>query len=353
MANLRYAAYRAALEATYFSGVHHALRPLFGGVGAILTLHRVLPAREGAFQPNAFLEIEASFLDRLIGHLRGRGLEIVSMDEMWRRLVEKDFSRRFVALTFDDGYRDNLEFAWPVLRRHEVPFTLYVATSFPDRLGELWWVALEQVIAKTDRLVVEMGGATRFIACGNAGAKRKAFEEVYWWLRSMKTEDELRRAVRDICARYAVDIKTPCGELCMDWAEIGRMAEDPLCTIGAHTVNHVFLNKVSAAAVRTEMMRSAEVIEAALGKRPEHFAYPYGEPRSVGPREFRIAAELGFKTAVTTRQNVVKPSHRETLTALPRISVNGKFQSTRYIDVLLSGLPFAVRRKPREVETAA
>jgi peptidoglycan/xylan/chitin deacetylase (PgdA/CDA1 family) len=344
MAGLRYAAYRAAFEAAYFTGVHHALRPVFGGVGAILTLHRVLPARSDAFQPNYLLEIETSFLDQLLGHLRARKLELVSMDEVRRRLVERDFSRRFVALTFDDGYRDNLEFAWPVLRKHEVPFALFIATSFPDRLGELWWVALEQVIAKSDRLAVEMDGKSRFFNCGDTQGKREAFEEIYWWLRSQSTYDDLLRAIRDLSARYGVDLKSPCRELCMDWAEIGRMAEDPLCTIGAHTISHPILSKVSADVVRTEMKRSAEIIEAALGRKPEHFAYPYGEPRSAGTREFKLAEEAGFATAVTTRPDVLKPAHRNTLTALPRISVNGNFQATRFIDVLLSGLPFAIRR---------
>lgn len=131
----------------------------------------------------------------------------------------------------------------------------------------------------------------------------------------------------------------------MDWAEIGRMAEYPLCTIGAHTINHIFLRKVSADTARTEMKRSAEVIEAALGKKIEHLAYPYGEARSVGPRDFKIAGELGFKTAVTTRPDVLRPSSRDSLMSLPRISVNGNFQATRYVDVLLSGVPSAVRGK--------
>jgi peptidoglycan/xylan/chitin deacetylase (PgdA/CDA1 family) len=344
MAGLRYAAYRTALESMYFSGAHRMLRPVFGGVGAILTFHRVQPPIATSFQPNELLEVGVEFLDRLLGHLRGQGLDLISMDEVRRRLVEQDFSRKFVAITFDDGYRDNMQHAWPILQRHEAPFALYIATSFPDRLGELWWVALERVVAKVDRIAVEMNGDTRFISCVGTSAKRKAFEEIYWWLRGMKDETELRRAVRDLCARYGVDIKSPCNELCMDWPEIARMAEDPLCTIGAHTINHVFLNKVSADTARAEMARSAEIIEAALGKRPVHFAYPYGEVRSVGEREFKIAAELGFATAVTTTPSVLQPRHRETLMALPRISVNGEFQSLRYVDVLLSGLPFALRR---------
>ena len=79
---------------------------------------------------------------------------------------------------------------------------------------------------------------------------------------------------------------------------------------------------------------SRAVIEAALGKRPEHLAYPVGDPASAGPREFRIAAELGFKTAVTTRPGVLFKAHLDHLTALPRIPVSGELQQQRYLKVL-------------------
>jgi len=345
MANLRYAAYRAGLESLYFSGAHFVLRPVFSGVGAIFTLHHVRPPREDAFQPNRILEIEAEFLDQIIARLRRRKLDIVSLDEVWRRLTERDFSRRFVAFTFDDGYRDNLEYAWPVLKKHGVPYAIYIATSFPDRLGELWWVALERVIAKSERMAVEVRGSTRFFNCPDATAKRRTFEEIYWWLRMIDDDAELRQVVRDLCNRYGVDPMAPCGELCMNWNEISRMAEDPLCTIGAHTINHVFLTKLSESAARMEMKRSADVIEAALGKRPAHFAYPYGDLSAAAAREYALAKDLGFKTAVTTRPGVLTRKHSERLTALPRISLNGNFQAVRYVDVLLSGAPFALSRR--------
>ena len=91
----------------------------------------------------------------------------------------------------------------------------------------------------------------------------------------------------------------------MDWPEIAALAADPLVTIGAHTVNHPMLAKLPEKAVRAEMDLSRSVIEAALGTRPAHLSYPYGDPDSAGPREFTIAAELGFKTAVTTRPGVL------------------------------------------------
>ncbi|MCC6947569.1 MAG: polysaccharide deacetylase family protein [Bradyrhizobiaceae bacterium] len=352
MPNLRYAIYRAGLETLYFSGAHRALRPIFGGVGSIFTLHHVRPGRPGRFQPNRFLEIEAEFLERMILRLRARGIELVSMDEVHRRLVERDFARYFVAFTLDDGYLDNYEQAWPVFKRQRVPFTLYVATSFPDKLGELWWLVLERVVARNDRIVVEMEGQPRFFNCASVSGKRQAFGEIYQWLRGLSGEAELRRAIRDLAARYGIDMNVPCRELCMTWAQIAEMAEDPLCTIGAHTINHVALRRETADVARTEMKRSADVIESTLGKRPEHFAYPYGGANAAGVREFALARELGFKTAVTTRAGALLAGHREHLTALPRISINGEFQALRYIDVLVSGLPFVLAGTGGRVEAA-
>jgi len=139
----------------------------------------------------------------------------------------------------------------------------------------------------------------------------------------------------------------------MTWEEIGEVARDPLATIGAHTVNHVMLKKAAAdEAVRNEMQLSAATIEAALGKRPAHFSYPVGDRTSAGPREFRIAAEVGFKTAVTTRPGVLFPEHAAHLTALPRISLNGEYQRLRYVRVLLSGSATAMWNGLRGLEAA-
>jgi peptidoglycan/xylan/chitin deacetylase (PgdA/CDA1 family) len=344
---------RTGLETLYFSGMHHLMRPLVGGVGAILTLHHVRPPRPESFQPNRLLEITPLFLERLLRRLSRARIDVVSLDEMHRRFISGDFKRRFVCITFDDGYKDLARWAYPLLKKYELPFALYIPTSFPDRLGELWWVALEAVIAQNSRIGTVINGEDRFFECGSVGEKRELYDAVYGYLRSMKTEDELRKFVRDLCATYRVDIAAFCRDLCMDWQEIAELAADPLVTIGAHTVNHMMLKKVaSESSVRAEMEMSRSVLEAALGRRPEHLAYPVGDPTSAGPREFRIAAELGFKTATTTRPGVLFKVHREHLTALPRISVNGEFQQQRYLKVLMSGAATAMWNRFRRVNAA-
>jgi len=352
LAGLKKAVLRGGFELLYFTGAHRLLQPLLGGVGAILTLHHVRPPRPEAFQPNRLLEVSPEFLDDVLASLRRAEVDIVSLDEMQRRLIECDFRRRFVCLTFDDGYRDNLRYALPVLRRHNAPFTLYIPTSFPDRMGELWWLTLERVIARQTRVALEMDGADQRYDCDSTEAKYELFEHIYWWLRSLEDEDALRRAVRELGVRYQVDDKAICAELCMDWSEIAEIAADPLATIGAHTVNHVMLRKSDDEAARREMLNSAAVIEAALGKRPAHFSYPVGDRTSAGPREFRIAAELGFKTAVTTRPGALFPEHAQHFTALPRLSLNGEYQQPRYAKVLISGTATAIWNRFRRVDAA-
>jgi peptidoglycan/xylan/chitin deacetylase (PgdA/CDA1 family) len=278
------------MEALYFSGAHALLRPVLGGVGAILMLHHVRPGRSDRFQPNRLLEVTPSYFEDVIRKIRRSRTDIVSLDEMHRRMTERDFGRRFVCITFDDGYRDVLHYACPILKRNQAPFAIYVATSFADRVGELWWLVLEAVIAQNNLVGARIEGRDYWFEARNVQEKRAVFDHIYGCLRRMKTEEELRHVVREMASRHRVDIRSFCRDLCMDWQELAELARDPLVTIGAHTVNHPMLAKVSEEAVHAELDNSRAVIEAAIGVRPQHFAYPVGDHTAAGPREFRIAA---------------------------------------------------------------
>ena len=278
MAGLKPTIIRGGLESLYFTGAHLVLRPLFGGVGAILTLHHVRPPRPDRFQPNRLLEVTPRFLTGVVKDIRRSGRDIVSLDEMHRRLTEGDFARRFVCLTFDDGYRDTMQWAYPILKEAAAPFAVYVPTSFPDRLGELWWLVLEAVIARNNRVGLVIDGRDRMFECGGVAEKRALYDELYWWLRGQPSEAEMHTIVRSLAAFYHVDVAAFCDDLCMTWPELAGLAADPLVTIGAHTVNHPMLAKLPKETARAEMELSASVIEAALAVRPQHLSYPVWRP---------------------------------------------------------------------------
>jgi peptidoglycan/xylan/chitin deacetylase (PgdA/CDA1 family) len=343
---------RTGLETLYFSGAHLLMRPFCAGVGSILMLHHVRPPRADEFQPNRLLEVAPDFLSQTVAWLRDQDIDIVSLDEMHRRLTERDFGRRFVCITLDDGYLDNKVWAYPIFKRHDAPFTIFVPTSFPERAGKLWWLALELVIARNDEIVCRIDGPDETFVCPTARLKSEVYHRIYWRLRELADEDDIHARVDTLAARYGVDMRPLRDELCMDWNEIRELASDPLVTIGAHTVNHVMLAKASDAAARTELEIGREAIEAQLGRPVRHLAYPYGGRDIVGTREFRLAAELGYKTAVTTRPGVLFPEHRDQLMALPRISLNGQYQHRRHLKVLMSGAATALANGFRRIDAA-
>jgi peptidoglycan/xylan/chitin deacetylase (PgdA/CDA1 family) len=343
---------RTGLEALYFSGAHLLMRPFTAGVGSILMLHHVRPARTDAFQPNRLLEVTPEFLDQTLGWLRAQDIDIIPLDELHRRFKVGDFDRRFVCITFDDGYRDNKEFAYPILKRHSAPFCVYVPTSFPERAGKLWWLALEYAVARNEAITVRLGGQDQTFACATPRQKDETYKRIYWTLREVTDEADLHAVVDDIAARYRIDMAPVCDRLCMTWDEVRTLAADPLVTIGAHTINHVMLAKTDEATARTELKVGRDALEAWLGRPVHHLAYPYGGRDVVQQREFRLAAELGFRTAVTTRPGVLFPEHGDQLLALPRLSLNGQYQEKRHLKVLVSGAATALANGFRRVDAA-
>lgn len=350
MADFRFSAFRAGLETLYFTGAHHLLKPVFGGKGAVLLMHHVRPPERRKFAPNSLLEVTPAYLEAVIERVRVQGFDIVSMDEVKTRLTDPD-ARPFVAFTFDDGYRDNVDHALPILKKHGVPFAVYVSTSFAEHRGELWWLVLEQTIRSQRAVTAHIAGKLVHFDCSTVALKAEAYNEIYWWLRALP-ETELRAFVRDLAARHGIDFRDICKRLCLSWKELQALAQDPLATIGAHTVNHLMLAKYPIEVAREEMLRSRVILEEKLGRPARHFAYPVGDPTSAGPREFDLARELGFETAVTTRPGLLYREHDQHLMALPRVSLNGHFQSVRYLDVLLSGAPFALFNRFKKVNAA-
>jgi peptidoglycan/xylan/chitin deacetylase (PgdA/CDA1 family) len=343
---------RAGLGALYFTGAHYLLRPIFSGVGAIFMLHHVRPRRDAEFQPNRHLEVAPEFLRAMLTHLRSDGVDIVTMDEVHQRLTERKFTRRFACFTLDDGYRDNRDFALPVLRDFDAPFTVYVASDFAQGTGRLWWIALEMVIAKTSAIEVAIGGAAVRLDTSTPAAKQAAFDRLHDWLRALPGEHDIQREIGALCARHGVDETAICRDLCMSWDELKPFSENPLISIGAHTITHCNLARQTAEIASHEMAISRARIEKILQRPVLHLAYPYGDKIAAGAREFALARAAGFKTAVTTRPGMVFPESADHLTALPRVSLNGNYQDERIFPVLTSGAATAMWNGFRRIDAA-
>lgn len=329
------------------SGLHRLAMPVTGGAGAILMFHRVRPSQPRDFAPNLLLEITPDFLDAVISRVKDLGFAIVDLDTALTMIAEKS-GQRFAVLTFDDGYKDTRDVALPILEKHAVPFTMYVTTGFAERTGRLWWVELEEAIARLPHIHTAIGERLFDFPAKSVTEKNAAFATLYHALTD-GSEEDLLAVIGELARQAGIDPLSIPEELCLDWAGIEEVARHELCTVGVHTLSHPRLGKLNDADMRRELADSRLKIEAHIGKEAAHLAYPVGNPVAAGTREFEAAAELGFKSAVTTRPGMIFPAHDTRRTALPRLSINGNYQSLDFVEILLSGAPFALWNKGRLV----
>ncbi|MDQ8726112.1 polysaccharide deacetylase family protein [Bradyrhizobium sp. LHD-71] len=346
MSTLKRALARLGLELGYFTGIARILARRTGGLGVVLRFERVRPRVSGGFQPLRAHEVTPEFLDRTLLALKRWKFDVVSIDDVIERLRHPaTHRRRFVCLTFDGGYRDFLDHAYPVLARHQVPFTLYVPASFPDGLGELWWLALEQVIAQHDRIGLVIDGVERRFDCSRRREKREVYGVLHNWLRSLPAA-ERSIAIRDLCARYGVDLKAVSRDAVMTWPELSALSSDPRVTIGSATLNYPLLSRTLNDAAERELKLGRAVVEAAIGRSAPHVAYPFGDSRAFGRRHVLIATQLDFASAVTAEPGVIVANGQTGVMSMPRMTWDGRRRSLRTMRVILSGITVAGRGQP-------
>lgn len=303
-------------------------RLIYGGIGHIVVLHRVCPApRQLRIQANAGMELTPAQLEDIFRFFSTRNYEFISLDRLVDRLNtgKKKKNKKFVVFTFDDGYADNFTHAYPVFKKHRIPFTIYVTTNFPDGKAVLWWYLLEDLLRDRDKE----------FHCRTASEKEEIFYKIRSRLMSCSAEDYMEE-LKNLFAPYGMDLYRKTPELALDWGRIEELSRDPLVTIGAHTVNHYALSKLSAAEAKHEILESKRKIEAHIHREVNHFAYPYGGRDEAGPREFELVKECRFKTAVTTRFANIFPGHKNHPESLPRLFI-GPGCGTRCLSQMING----------------
>lgn len=333
---------KIGLNVLHYSGSKKLFGSAFAGLGSVLTLHHVCPdSQPSEFAPNSILNVTPEFLAAAILRIREAGFEIISICEFDERMQARTFENPFVVITLDDGYRDNYDYAYPVFLEHRVPFCIYLCTGVLNRTANLWWRDLEMMISESERIKVPApGGGIVEHRTRTVRQKNHVFEKIYWELRRMPLQQQLDTA-RELNNLNPTDGDSS-QDAPLDSAMIQDMQSSGLLTLGAHTVSHYALSKLSEDEVTQEIEDGRAAIAAMTGVSPEHFAYPFGDRESAAQREFDIVRKLGFRTAVTTKKGVIHERHVNSMHALPRISLNGAYQKRKYLDLFLTGLPFAI-----------
>jgi peptidoglycan/xylan/chitin deacetylase (PgdA/CDA1 family) len=337
-------------KAARISHIHHLFRPFYSGMGSILMFHRVAK-RNTALRivKNRRNEVSPEFLELLVTYFLKNGYEIVSLDMLYDHLVNRKIQNKFVAFTFDDGYADAYSLAYPVFRKYAAPFTIYVSTNYPDKKAVLWWYLLEDLVLRNEE--IRFTHDRKSYHFSSKGDQKDAAFHAIRTLIIRKSNDALESFMKDLFEPYGMNMREYSHKLSLDWNQIRIMSEDALVTIGAHTMNHYALSKLTREQAEHEIHTSREIIEHHIGKRVEHFSYPFGSRGEAGEREFEMVRNSGFKTATTTRIGNIFAAHRDHLECLPRIPVSGDREALFYIEAFTSGYISAMSNNFKKVIT--
>lgn len=209
---------------------------------------------------------------------------------------EGDIPEGAVAVTFDDGYRNNFTHALPALERYKVPATVYIATGFIGSGRMSWTDQLESALLRTreQHLVIETGDGVLSWSLDNDEARISCLAAIKSLCKAMPYADKDAQVVRIINMLGVEPIETHPIYTFMDWNEVRAMACSPLIDIGAHTVDHVALAKVPADEMRRQVDRSVATLEAELLRSCAFFSYPEGQEDDYNTEVIDYLQRRGF-----------------------------------------------------------
>lgn len=296
---------RVAASAMFYTGALNLLRP--GGYRrvagdqegkarfypfAVLLYHRVNPDNDPFFPA-----ISVKVFDAQMRYLAANYRVLPLADIIKGIRQGLGVAPGTIAVTFDDGYRDNYVYAHPILKKYNLPATLFAATSYIGTEKLMWNDKLAMAVKLTTQQSITLPGAAQSTSLASMPEKLRALEQILEMLKTLPETDKQALADEMFGRLYKKRLKIE--PLMLSWAELRKLAQEGW-EIGAHTVNHVILTKVPLWQANDEINSSASVLKQELDRPVRLFAYPNGKSGDYNISIKKILAENGYIGAVTT-----------------------------------------------------
>ena len=286
-----------------------------GALGVVLMLHRVAEYDKSRLVPNEDLKVSPAFLQKTINKYRKAGFVFLSLDEVYYVITEKKTIKKpFVAFTLDDGYLDNYTTAYPIFKKYNVPFCIFVATDFPDKRAILWWISIEDLILSNNKLLLSDGSS---YICQTYQQKWDTFRLIREKILRLD-QKYLLPSLQELFANYQIDWLEPIQKMSMTWDNIRELGKEPLCTIGGHTMSHPSFIPLTLDEIKHEIDGGINRLKSVIDYDINHFAYPYGSIKEDGEREYEFLKSFNFKTSFVSFGGLTTKDAINSLTHLPR-----------------------------------
>ncbi len=283
--------------------LNRLIRPALSVTGrgklTILIYHRVLRIVDPLF-PDA---PDAARFDEQMSWVAA-ALNVIPLNEATEMLQDGRLPGRAACITFDDGYADNAEVALPILRRHGLSATFFVATGFLDG-GRMWNDTIIEAVRRAPGTSLDLG----FLGLKNRSmdtpaSRRATIDEI---IGKLKYLPPIKRQMQVDTLAHAIGEQLP-HDLMMRSEQV-RSLHAAGMSIGAHTVTHPILTQVDDTEALREMRTGREALESILGTRVSLFAYPNGKPETdYSPAHVTMVRDLGFTAALSTHAGAAEAS---------------------------------------------
>lgn len=314
---------RLFVAAGLLSGIER-LESRRNNVLRILAYHRIghPEAESDRADPTLFSATPAQFAEQM--QYLAEHYAVLSIDDL---LAAQDTGQalppRSVIITFDDGYRDFGEHAWPVLSRLGLPAVLFVPTAYlANGRGRFWWDELYRAVFQTEVRELSLSGLGTW-PLQTAAQRNQAFLQVKSHLKTLGHRQTVALVDQVL---QSLEVEPQAEAAFLGWEEVRRMSEQGLC-VGAHTRTHPLLSRVTLEEARQEIVGSQQDIRDHVGRSWPVFAYPSGHPADLREELMAILQQEGFRLAVTMIEghNVMgrtPPLHLRRLGMAPHLSLD-------------------------------
>lgn len=311
---------KQTLQAMWQLSSIKSIRDYYCGLGSCLLYHRIASSQNyiDEWSPYRGLSVTSERFEEQMRYIK-ENYNCLPLPEAIALLSERRLPPKTVVVTFDDGYRDNLTLALPILEKYDIPATIYVTTGLVNRSEQLWWFEQEFLVRAMSRLSFEWNGTQYEWTFKGHEERFHALQVLNRLFKGLRPDQQ--RSLMDTVRSQSTAAYSYDDEI-LNWDEIIQLDKHPLITIGAHTTSHPMLSLLGKKQLYQEINESKLQLEAVLEHPVEHLAYPFGGRQEIGKTEFQAAEDCNFVSAVTTRHGHLYEQHNRHLHVLPRIAIN-------------------------------
>lgn len=260
----------------------------------ILTYHRVINDSVQVNSEIKSISVSTQTFESQLLLLKEK-FNIVSIDELLK--LNTNTSKKNLAITFDDGYKDNLINALPILEKYNLPATIYITTRFLEGKCDIWWYEIEKIVWDNTELNFIFLNKQYNFKIGSESQKKRCYKTLSLMFKNLNYSNQniLLEQITKTKKRLQFNKEV------LNKSDLIEITKKNNFVIGSHTHTHANLAVLSDEDCISELSISKQILENTLGNKIVHFAFPYGSDKDATLREASLVEKAGYESAVTTQ----------------------------------------------------